>query len=178
MYGFADSPRGSQFHAERDEFLPDFAIHGEPEFLRLPVFSVDFVEGQAFVAGGEDMFIPREQLSDDRFGFRAGHALRSGGFSAHEAARVLRRSEADIALAADTLRRLGLTERPEAPLKSRELPALSAHDLRDVAAKDRAFQGLVSEAETALGRVLSDNDLRSVASMAMALRVYSSSTLP
>ena len=88
------------------------------------------------------------------------HILRSGGFSAREAARVLRRSDADIALAADTLRRLGLTERPPAPLPNRELPELTVRDLRDVAEKDGAFQGLVSEAETALGRVLSENDLR------------------
>jgi len=87
------------------------------------------------------------------------HMIRSGTLSIHEAARVLRRSEADVALAADTLRRLGLTSR-EAPLPQHTLPELTTRDLQEIAVKDPAFQGLVSEAEKALGRVLSENDLR------------------
>ena len=86
--------------------------------------------------------------------------LCGGRFSLTEAARTLRRSEADIALAAETLRRVGLMPRPEAPLPDETLPQLTVRDLKDVASKDTAFQGLVSEAEKVLGRVLSDNDLR------------------
>ncbi len=88
------------------------------------------------------------------------HILRAGAFSLTEAARVLRRSEPDIALAAETLRRLGLMPTPQQPLPEETLPQLTVHDLRDIAAKDSSFQGLVAEAENALGRVLSDNDLR------------------
>ncbi len=88
------------------------------------------------------------------------HIRRSGGFSLREAARDLRRSEEDVALAANTLRRLGLLFEAEAPLQRRELPELTTRDIRDVAAKDHAFRGLVVEAEKTLGRVLSDNDLR------------------
>ena len=88
------------------------------------------------------------------------HILRAGGFSLTDAARVLRRSEPDIALAAETLRRLGLMPKAQQPLPEETLPQLTVHDLKDIAAKDSAFQGLVAEAEKALGRVLSDNDLR------------------
>ncbi len=88
------------------------------------------------------------------------HILRAGGFSLTEAARVLRRSEADVTLAAETLRRLGLMPVPPEPLPEETLPQLTARDLRDIASKDNAFQGLVAEAEKLLGRVLSDNDLR------------------
>ena len=83
-----------------------------------------------------------------------------GKYSMSAAARCLRRSEADIALAAETLRRVGLLQKPVQPLPDETLPQLTAHDLHDIASKDPAFQGVVAEAESALGKVLSDNDLR------------------
>ena len=88
------------------------------------------------------------------------HILRAGGFSLTEAVRVLRRSDTDVALAAETLRRLGLMPKPAQPLPDETLPQLTTRDLRDIASKDNDFRGLVAEAEKALGRVLSDNDLR------------------
>jgi DnaD/phage-associated family protein len=88
------------------------------------------------------------------------HIRRAGGFSLTEAVRVLRRGEADVALAAETLRRLGLLPKPDQPLPDETLPQLTTRDLRDIASKDDSFRGLVAEAEKALGRVLSDNDLR------------------
>ncbi len=88
------------------------------------------------------------------------HILRSGGFSMSAAVRVLRRSETEIAAAAETLRRLGLLQKPEEPLPQSELPQVDAEDLVARGATDGAFRGLVSEAEKTLGRVLSANDLR------------------
>jgi len=88
------------------------------------------------------------------------HLLRGGSAAPAEAARSLRRSEADMVLAMATLRRLGLWQPPAEPLPEETLPQLTTRDLQDIAAKDGAFQGVVTEAEKALGRVLSDNDLR------------------
>lgn len=88
------------------------------------------------------------------------YLLRGGSAAPAEAARTLRRSEADMALALATLRRLGLWTPPRPPLPEETLPQLTTRDLKDIAAKDDAFQGVVAEAEKALGRVLSDNDLR------------------
>ncbi len=88
------------------------------------------------------------------------HILRSGGFSLTAAARVLRCSETETALAADTLRRLGLLEKPEKPLPDGKLPQLTARDMAEIASKDPAFKGVVAEAEKTLGRLLSENDLR------------------
>ena len=87
------------------------------------------------------------------------HILRSGGFSLTAAASVLRCSEAETALAADTLRRLGLLAKPHAPLPSSELPPVTAKDIVTRAETDGAFKGVVCEAEKALGRVLSSHDL-------------------
>ena len=88
------------------------------------------------------------------------HILRSGGFSLTAAARVLRRSETETAMAADTLRRLGLLQKPQEPLRESELPEVNAEDIVARAETDSAFKGLVSEAEKALGRVLSVRDLQ------------------
>ena len=88
------------------------------------------------------------------------YLLRGGSAAPAEAARTLRRSEADMALALATLRRLGLWKPPAAPLPDETLPPLTTRDLRDIASKDSAFQGVVTEAEKAMGRILSDNDLR------------------
>ena len=48
------------------------------------------------------------------------HILRSGGFSLTAAARVLRCTETETALAADTLRRLGLLTKPQSLNQTRE----------------------------------------------------------
>ena len=90
------------------------------------------------------------------------HILRSGGFSLTSAARVLKRSEAEVALAADTLRRLGLLEQfaKDRPQPAREIPEYTAEDIVRRAETDRAFSGVAAEAERTLGRVLSSNDLR------------------
>jgi len=87
------------------------------------------------------------------------HILRSGGFSLTAAAGVLRCSETEAALAADTLRRLGLLEKPQEPLRRTELPPVRAEDIVGRAETDGAFRGIVCEAERALGRVLSSHDL-------------------
>lgn len=88
------------------------------------------------------------------------HILRRDGFSLSTAARELQRTEAEIALAADRLRRLGLMEQAKAPLPAHETPQYSAEDIVRRAGTDSAFACVVSEAERALGRVLSSNDLR------------------
>ena len=89
------------------------------------------------------------------------HILRTGGFSLTAAARVLKRSEAEVALAADTLRRLGLMEQIAGqPRRERETPEYTAEDIVRRADTDSAFSAVVAEAERTLGRVLSSNDLR------------------
>ena len=88
------------------------------------------------------------------------HILRSGTFSLTTAARVLKRSETEVALAADSLRRLGLMERRETPLHTQEIPEYDAEDIVGRAETDGAFSALVSEALRALGRTLNSNDLR------------------
>lgn len=88
------------------------------------------------------------------------HILRSGGLSLSKAAGVLKRSEAEVALAADTLRRLGLLEGLRERLPQEETPEYTAEDIVRRADSDSAFAGVVSEAERSLGRVLSSNDLR------------------
>ncbi len=88
------------------------------------------------------------------------HILRRGGFSLSAAARELQRTEAETALAADKLRRLGLLEQVKQPLPAHETPQYSAEDIVRRAETDSAFACVVSEAERALGRVLSSNDLR------------------
>lgn len=85
---------------------------------------------------------------------------RNGGFAPAAAARELKRTEAEIVLAAKTLRRLGLLEPLRAPEEKREIPEYTAEDIARRAQQDRGFTGIVSEAEHALGRVLSSNDLR------------------
>ena len=87
------------------------------------------------------------------------HIARTGGFSASRAAGELRLSERSVALAADKLRRLGLMP-GEKYLPSDELPQYTAQDIASRADGDPAFAQLVSEAQRALGRMLSSNDLR------------------
>ena len=85
---------------------------------------------------------------------------RNGGFAPAAAARELKREEAEIVLAAKTLRRLGLLEQPQPPAEKREIPEYTADDIARRAVGDSGFTGIVSEAERTLGRVLSSNDLR------------------
>ena len=88
------------------------------------------------------------------------HVRRTGGLSLAAAARDLKRSEAEIRRACDTLRRLGLLPAAERPPEARELPEYSANDITARAGADGAFADLVREAQRALGRTLSSNDLR------------------
>lgn len=88
------------------------------------------------------------------------HILRTGAFSLSAACRDLKRGESEMALAADTLRRLGLLEKPEAPLRKEELPEYTAGDIVSRVKSDSAFEGVVREAERALGKVLSSSDLK------------------
>lgn len=88
------------------------------------------------------------------------HILRTGSFSLTAACRDLKRTETEIALAADTLRRLGLLEKPEAPPVKEELPEYTAGDVVSRVKSDAAFEGVVREAERALGKVLSSSDLK------------------
>lgn len=90
------------------------------------------------------------------------YILRTGSFSLSAASRDLKRAEDRIALAADTLRRLGLLEKPEAPLPKAELPEYTAGDIVSRVGSDSAFEGIVREAERALGRVLSSSDLKTL----------------
>ena len=88
------------------------------------------------------------------------HILTEGGkLSISAAARDLRRSETEIARAAELLRKLGLMPKPEQLLEPSELPPVTAQDIVIRAQTDGAFRDLVSETERSLGRVLSSHDL-------------------
>lgn len=88
------------------------------------------------------------------------HILRCGGFSASRAARDLRCTSDEVARAADNLRRLGLLPAPEEPLPDEELPEYTGRDIAERAKADSAFQAVIFEAQRALGKMLSTNDLR------------------
>lgn len=88
------------------------------------------------------------------------HILRTGGFSAARAARELRLDADAVARAAESLRRLGLLAAPEEPLPGEELPEYTGEDISERAKSDRAFEGVILEAQSALGKMLSSNDLR------------------
>jgi len=88
------------------------------------------------------------------------HILRCGGFFAAQAARDLRCTGDEIARAADNLRRLGLLPAPEEPPASEELPEYTGRDIAQRAKTDSAFEGIIFEAQRALGKMLSTNDMR------------------
>ena len=90
------------------------------------------------------------------------HILTSGGFSLTAAAGALRCGEAEVARAADTLRRLGLLEKPKPPLPADELPPVRTEDVVARAETDGAFRDVVTEAEKTLGRILSAHDLQTL----------------
>ena len=88
------------------------------------------------------------------------HIRRAGTFSIARSARELKCTEAELVAAAGTLRALGLLDAPEQTPEKRELPEYTAGDVSALARSDPAFEAVVSEAESALGRVLSSNDLK------------------
>ena len=89
------------------------------------------------------------------------HILRVGSFSLTSAAGALNRSETEVALAADRLRRLGMMDRfQKNRLPEKEIPEYTPEDIVHRTDADHTFSGIVEEAERALGRVLSSNDLR------------------
>ncbi len=88
------------------------------------------------------------------------HILRTGAFSASQAARELRLGTDSVARAAASLRRLGLLSAPEEPLPREELPEYTGRDITQRAVSDSAFEGVILEAQSALGRTLSSNDMR------------------
>ena len=90
------------------------------------------------------------------------HLRCTGSFSRTAAARELKCAPEEIARAAELLRRLGLMEKPEQPLPSRELPDYTAADLTQRAQSDPAFEGIIAEAERSFGRVLSSSDLKTL----------------
>ena len=86
---------------------------------------------------------------------------RTGGDrSRRETAALLKCSGEELERAYETLRRLGLAEKPERPPEQRELPEYEAEDITARSETDGAFSAVVFEAQRALGRVLSSNDLR------------------
>ncbi len=84
------------------------------------------------------------------------HIRRTGGLSISKAARELRLSEREVSLAAEKLRRLGLLPRTDAEPEARELPQYTALDVTS----RPEFAALVGETQSALGRMLGDNDVR------------------
>jgi len=87
--------------------------------------------------------------------------LRSGGARGRrETAAVLKCSDEELERAYGTLRRLGLLEKRELPPQDTELPQYSAEDIAVRSRTDSAFEGVVFEAQRALGRLLNGNDLR------------------
>lgn len=87
------------------------------------------------------------------------YALRnSGSFTAAKAARDLRRTEAEIADAAERLRKEGLFsggERDRLPLPSEELPQYRSEEVAAAAAKDSGFTAVLEETQKLMGKNLS-----------------------
>ena len=88
------------------------------------------------------------------------HIRRTGAFSIARAARELKCTEVELTAAAGTLRALGLLDAPEQTPEKREAPEYTAGDVSALARSDPAFEAVVAEAESALGRVLNSNDLK------------------
>lgn len=86
------------------------------------------------------------------------HIVRIGEFSLTRACRDLKRGESEILRAAETLRRLGLVS-DEHALENDTLPQYTAADITLRAKTDAAFEGIVQEAQKALGKTLNSNDL-------------------
>jgi len=87
------------------------------------------------------------------------HILRRGSFSLSAASRELKRSESEIALAADTLRKLDILHEDYC-LEEHELPGYNAKEIAVKAEKDSNFEGIVFEAQRQLGKLLSTNDMQ------------------
>lgn len=88
------------------------------------------------------------------------HILRCGAFSMTKAARDLRCTEGEIAQAADNLRRLGIMPGGQQLPPADEIPEYSGRDIATRAKTDSAFEGIIFEAQQALGKMLSTNDMR------------------
>ena len=89
------------------------------------------------------------------------HILRAGDFSSIiQAARELKCTETELLAAAGTLRALGLLDDAARAAARDEMPEYTAGDVARRAGTDPAFEAVVAEAEAALGRVLSSNDLK------------------
>lgn len=88
------------------------------------------------------------------------HILRCGSFSASRAARDLRCTSDEISRAWENLRRLGLAPEPSEPPAEEELPEYTGSDIAERARSDSAFEGIIFEAQRALGKMLSTNDMR------------------
>ena len=88
------------------------------------------------------------------------YILRAGDFSVLQAARELKCTETELLAAAGTLRSLGLLDDGARAREQSETPEYTAEDVAARARTDPAFEAAVAEAEAALGRVLSSNDLK------------------
>lgn len=100
------------------------------------------------------------------------YLLRRGAPDTATAAAALGKSEKDIERWCASLEKLGLlcpedgapaqarTPRPAEALPAEEMPQYTAGDIAGKAQQDGGFQAVVEEAQHALGRMLSGNDLR------------------
>ena len=94
------------------------------------------------------------------------------GTTVEDAARRLCRTRAEMEAALEKLQRMGLAEKPKAPAPVQpaqpalklppadELPEYTAGDLAVRSKEDPRFAALVTEAQRALGRILSSSDLK------------------
>ncbi len=96
---------------------------------------------------------------------------RDPGATLEDAARLLCRTKAQMDEALEKLQRMGLAEKPPAPVKEQpaqgiKLPPADEtppYTVRDIAARSRSdprFADLVTEAQRALGHVLNTNDIK------------------
>lgn len=97
------------------------------------------------------------------------YLLSSGAPDTATAAAALGKTEREIERCCASLEKLGLLHSQESPgavpeegrvLPAEEMPQYSANDIAGSARQDGGFQAVVEEAQHALGRMLSGNDLR------------------
>ena len=96
---------------------------------------------------------------------------RDPGATLEDAARLLCRTKAQMDEALEKLQRMGLAEKPPAPVKAQPAQSIKLppadetppYTVRDIAARSRSdprFADLVTEAQRALGHVLNTNDIK------------------
>lgn len=93
------------------------------------------------------------------------YALRRSGFSGAEAARSLKRTQAEIEKAAALLSELALLASPHSPslpLPAEELPEYTAEDIGLRTAESDEFRVVVEETQRILGRMLTGADLKTL----------------